>query len=741
MKSLKLVLLFCVLLFCKSHLLAQEFTTQELNNFKSQVKNLLEKGKNSKETDQYYQARKDFDDALKIAKDIKENKITGAVYYQIGLLLLEMEEYEEAELSFRKAIEKQELVDDKNSLAKSYDGLADNFLAQFRFDSSKKYYEIAKDLFKEAGNIDEELYTTLKKGIAHYKQDEFTYALEAFDNCIKNANQKKDLDILSAAYLYKGHIESRLINLDSGARTSYKGYMIAEDNNIIEVLKNSFIVISDIEALKGENEKAIYYLKKHIRYNDSLDAVKNTKLSTKKRLEFLSNNETEYQIEKIENFEELKNTKAINKVTTLLSIALITILSLFTISLYKNNTIRKKSNSELSKKNKELVIAKDKAEQATKAKANFLSTVTHELRTPLYAVTGLTNILLDEEPKKEQIHHLKSLKFSGDYLLTFINDILEVNKIEAQKVDVENQPFNLKQNIQNIISALNNAQTNNSVKISLDYDKDLPETFISDQVKLSQILINLIGNSIKFTKDGTIWVRVKKQSHKKLKYRLLFEVEDNGIGISQEKQDNIFESFSQGSVEINRKYGGTGLGLSIVKGLIDVLGGTINIESEIDKGTLFYFEIPMLKADKVEEQTAENYFRNISKKELDKINVLIVEDNKINQMITQKILSKMNISSSIVDNGEDAVIAAKQYKYNVILMDIHMPGISGIEATKQIRAFNKDLIIFALTAVTLDDKIKEFKETGFTNIISKPFKQDVFEKILYTELTKAKIID
>ena len=740
MKSLKLVFLFCVVLFT-SHALAQEYSNKELQNFKNQVNDLLEKGKESKKTDQYYQARKEFDDALKIARDLKENRLTGIVYYNIGSLLLEMEEYEEAELSFRKAIEKQELLNDKNSLAKSYDGLADTFLNQFRFDTSKKYYKIAEDLFNSAGNTDEQLYTTLKKGIAHYKQDEFTFALEAFDSCIAAANKKKDIDILSAAYLYKGHLEARLINLESGARTSYKGYMIAEDNNIVEVLKNSFLVISDIEELKGENVKANYYLKKHIRYNDSLNAIKSNKLSTKKRLEFLSNNETEYQIEKIENFEELKNTKAINKVTTLLSIALITILSLFTISLYKNNTIRKKSNSELSTKNKELIIAKDKAEQATKAKANFLSTVTHELRTPLYAVTGLTNILLDEEPKKEQLHHLKSLKFSGDYLLTFINDILEVNKIEAQKVELEKEPFNLKLMVENIISALNNAQVNNSVKINLDYSKDLPETFVSDQVKLSQIFINLIGNSIKFTKDGVIWVRIKKQSNTNNKYILGFEIEDNGIGISQEKQDNIFESFSQGSVEINRKYGGTGLGLSIVKGLVDVLGGTISLKSEIDKGTTFYFELPLTKIDKIEKQTAESYFKTISKKELDKICVLIVEDNKINQMITQKTLSKMNISSHIVDNGEDAVIHAKTNKYNVVLMDIHMPGISGVEATKQIREFDKDLIIFALTAVTLDDKIQEFNEVGFTNIISKPFKQEMFEKILYTELTKAKIID
>ena len=247
----------------------------------------------------------------------------------------------------------------------------------------------------------------------------------------------------------------------------------------------------------------------------------------------------------------------------------------------------------LHKKNAELIIAKEKAELASKTKANFLSTVTHELRTPLYAVTGLSNMLLEENPKPEQIQHLKSLKFSGDYLLTFINDILQINKIEANKVDIEPELFNLKKKINNIILALNNSALDNNTKLHFEYDKTLPENFIADQLKISQILINLIGNSIKFTKDGDIWIRVYKLNEENDIYNLRFEIEDNGIGISEEKQENMFESFSQGSIQINRKYGGTGLGLSIVKGLIEILKGKIYLKSELGKGSTFYFEIPL----------------------------------------------------------------------------------------------------------------------------------------------------
>ncbi|MCB0446276.1 MAG: response regulator, partial [Gelidibacter sp.] len=258
--------------------------------------------------------------------------------------------------------------------------------------------------------------------------------------------------------------------------------------------------------------------------------------------------------------------------------------------------------------------------------------------------------------------------------------------------------------------------------------------FIADQLKISQILINLIGNAIKFTKDGDIWVRVYKIDQKGDEYTLRFEIEDNGIGITKEKQDHMFESFSQGSIQINRKYGGTGLGLSIVKGLIEILKGKIYLKSELGKGSTFFFEIPLTYSAETIQKEQPKQFNNIDELDLNNIKILVVEDNKINQMITKKILNKMSLSCDIVDNGEEAVERVKQNRYDVVLMDIHMPGISGLEATKIIRTFDKELTIFALTAVTLEDKMHEFDEAGFDDIISKPFKQDDFEKKLYNAL-------
>jgi hypothetical protein len=345
-------------------------------------------------------------------------------------------------------------------------------------------------------------------------------------------------------------------------------------------------------------------------------------------------------------------------------------------------------------------------------------------------------MLLEENPKPDQIQHLKSLQFSGDYLLTFINDILQINKIEANKVELDPEIFNLKIKVENVIAALNNSAMDNNIIMHFEYDKKLPEVFDGDQLKISQILINLIGNSIKFTKDGDIWVKVTQLKKSNKIHSIRLEVEDNGIGITKEKQDNMFESFSQGSVQINRKYGGTGLGLSIVKGLVDILKGKIYLKSELGKGTSFFIELPLKESEKVVKVKKRDYSKDISNLDLKNVKILVVEDNKINQMITKKILNKMDLNCDVIDNGEDAVDMVKETSYDVVLMDIHMPGISGLEATKRIRSFDKELTIFALTAVTLEDKMQEFDEAGFDDIISKPFKQDDFEKKLYLTLSK-----
>ena len=361
---------------------------------------------------------------------------------------------------------------------------------------------------------------------------------------------------------------------------------------------------------------------------------------------------------------------------------------------------------------------------AMKAKASFLSTVTHELRTPLYAVTGLTHLLLDENPAEHQKEHLKSLKFSGEYLLNFINDILQINKIDAEKLETLNVEFKLKSVITDVIDTLHQKAKEQNSKIVLDYDSNIPIHITGDPVKFSQIIMNLIGNAIKFTENGQVDVIAKLKEKGDNKIKVYFEVRDNGIGISEEKQKNIFDSFEQGSVQINREYGGTGLGLAIVKSLLGLFNSTIELKSELNVGSSFFFELELDYQDTaIADITFEMAKEDFNFKGL---NILIVEDNKINQVITKKMLTKKEITCDIANNGFEAIDAAKEKKYDAILMDIHMPGMGGEEATIEIRKFNKEVPIIALTAISMDDSVESFYAAGCSDVVTKPFKPEVF---------------
>ncbi|OBQ55816.1 response regulator [Tamlana sp. s12] len=732
--------LYIIVLLLNTRVSAQIPIEQDPEIVQNNINYRISQSQTELENYHYYNAQKNLDEALELAEKVGNKKSVGVIYALKGRLQLIIQQEDKALKSLNKAIEIQRIINDNKNLGTSYKIYGDVYFSKQDYYAALDSYTAAKSKFQEENLYRELAETLLHEGKVYFQLRNYKKSRDVTEQALAISKNYDFYKTQSEALNNHAIIYSKLGNTEKAIVSALEGLNIANNHKYMDVTNDSYLIISDLYNSIGNYKLSRKYLKDHLKLSDSIRSLSRTYSSNSQETQYLLNEEIEKNNEIVEKLEKAEEDKNLGTLISILSVALITILSLLTLSLYKNNNIRLKTNTMLHKKNGELIIAKEKAELASKTKANFLSTVTHELRTPLYAVTGLSNMLLEEDPKPEQIPHLKSLKFSGDYLLTFINDILQINKIEANKVDIEPEPFNLKKKITNIILALNNSAEDNDIKIHFEYPHDLAENFIADQLKISQILINLIGNSIKFTKGGDIWIRVNKIAQNDKIYTLRFEIEDNGIGISQEKQDHMFESFSQGSIQINRKYGGTGLGLSIVKGLIDILKGKIYVNSELNKGTTFFFEIPLEHTTVEEALEGKSNYPEIDKSQLDlsTVKILVVEDNKINQMITRKILSKMELSCDVIDNGEEAVEMIRQNDYNIILMDIHMPGISGIEATKRIREFDKDLTIFALTAVTIEDKMQEFEDAGFTDIIPKPFKQDEFEKKLYNALASKK---
>ncbi|WP_295655577.1 ATP-binding protein [uncultured Mucilaginibacter sp.] len=382
----------------------------------------------------------------------------------------------------------------------------------------------------------------------------------------------------------------------------------------------------------------------------------------------------------------------------------------------------------------QLIESKEIAERAAMTKSQFLSTMSHEIRTPMNAVIGFTHLLLQMEPRPEQMEYLRLLKFSAENLLVLINDILDFSKIEAGKVEFEEADFSIKDLVSNIRLALLQKASEKDIQLKLLIDHDLPDVVKGDPVRLGQILTNLISNAVKFTKEGK--VTIVASLNKKLEgYTLIdFEVSDTGIGIAPEKIDHIFESFTQAAADTTRKFGGTGLGLTITKKLLELMGSEIKVKSELGKGSVFYFTLKIKNSPmKFMSNNPSNQLR-VETKSLKGVKLLIAEDNQINVILAKQYMKLWDVECDVAENGEIALTLVQTNDYDMVLMDLQMPELDGYQTTVAIRKLAgqkyQDLPIIALTASAMLDIKDQAFVVGMNDYISKPFNPDeLYRKI------------
>ncbi|KQC32890.1 sensor protein [Nonlabens sp. YIK11] len=630
----------------------------------------------------------------------------------------------------------------------------------------------------------------------------YTEALEIYKDIIPKLREQSLFYFESKATFNLAETNFEKGDYDSANEVVEQAISKASSYGFTGILLSCYYLKASIEKGLGNFEQAVIFLEKYQQLKESQSNDTNSLATSAASIDKVG--ELKKELLAKDQLIADQDTKLKGRgMQNILFFVLLTLMSLLTMSLFKNNKLRAKSNQTLEGKNSALMDERDRAQDAAKIKADFLSTITHELRTPMYAVTGLTHLLLETEPRHDQREHLETLQSSGEYLLSLIDNILDFNKLEANKVELEQIPFDLKKRVEDITTSLTNQAKDQGNSLSLEFDSRIPSRIKGDPVKMSQILINLVGNAIKFTKNGNVWIRVDQVKQVEDRCLIHFEVEDNGKGISEEKQQDIFNNFTQEGSSTTREYGGTGLGLAIVKNLVSLMGSQIVLDSKIGRGSIFsfdlWFELPdtnkfyedknlkiyeteteedypeykkpvrspktpkedktasIEKTEKIEPVTAEENKapqnqEDAAKKETQESSegknndviglkkatpieliskkILIVEDNKINQMITRKILEGKNFDCDIANNGIEALGKIKENTYDLVLMDIHMPGMDGKQCTREVRKFDRELPIIALTAVTLDESEKEFYEIGFDDIIPKPFKMDeFFEKI------------
>ncbi|MBL7922596.1 MAG: response regulator [Bacteroidia bacterium] len=370
------------------------------------------------------------------------------------------------------------------------------------------------------------------------------------------------------------------------------------------------------------------------------------------------------------------------------------------------------------------VEEKEMAEQSARFKQQFLANMSHEIRTPLNAVVGMTNLLLDKGPRDDQMRYLNAMRQASHNLLNIINDILDISKIEAGKILLEQIDFNLEETVDGVYQTLHLKAEEKKINLVYTLSPDVPKWVKGDPTRLTQILTNLTGNAIKFTpEEGRITIRVSKESGKDPVW-LKFEVEDTGIGISPDQIHKIFESFSQESSDTTRKFGGTGLGLTISKQLVELQGGTLQVSSTKGLGTTFWFLIPYAQGTEIIKDAKAGHLEFNRQ-----LTVLLAEDQPMNQMVAVDTLESLfpGIVIDVANNGQEALDHAGTKKYDLIFMDVHMPVKDGYSATREIRASagpNAATPILALTANAVREEIDKCLESGMNRHLAKPFDPD-----------------
>ena len=649
---------------------------------------------------------------------------------------------------------------DKILQAKAYVSLANTYQAIKDFASAKKYYNLALDKKTDdyfvnvaslngLGNIYSMDITTADEATSYFEKS-IVYTLEAgknehsfytYNNIAGMYLNFKDPD---KAYPYILEADTLLPNIDKedpiygllqqlnfaiynnqkGNHTFAlsnikKALEIGEEHSLTRELIDIYDFKSEIHQELGEYDAALESLRKHFYYKDlDFNEVKNLQIEQV---------EADFKVKEFQQKAEASELRT-NFITTM---GIGILLFLCTCFLVFYNYKRRLSFLALERNNKALLQAKNEAEHAHKLKSELLVNISHDLRTPLYGVVGITEMLI-ENPSiiKTNKGLLNALKFSGDHLKSVVNNILKINEVESNLLITKRTKVNVHSLLENIVHSLNYLADQQETKLILDITDEISTYYILDETNLTEVLLKLIDNALKNTKNGTVTLSVSLAEREKGIDHIAFKVSDTGTGISKENLAVIFDSFKQGNTEENTTYG-IGLGLPIVKSLMKVMGSKLSVTSEVEVGSQFSFMLACEVADNLDERAVVS--------ESESLEILVVEDNKINQLVTQKLISSLGHKCTIAVNGKEAIKEFACNDFDLILMDLNMPVMNGFKASEAITAQNKNIPIIALTALEISEVKERCHNVGIRDIINKPIDKEALEDVVRRNVHHTKI--
>ncbi|MFZ7118624.1 MAG: tetratricopeptide repeat protein [Bacteroidota bacterium] len=652
--------------------------------------------------------------------------------YSIGIVYNSQGEYNKAIPYFREAAALNEQINDSNKLADCINGIGNAYLGLEMYDSAFHYLNQSSAMYQKLSNISGTAYAAESIGSIYLKQGNFDMALKQFEfareNFEKSGSQNDlcyELTLIGDAYRKYGKINSAIIYMKMALQ-------IADSNRFQTLQLQTLNSLSELYAMKHDYQNAYLTFKQAAEIKDTINETKQQARLDEIKTKF----ETEQKDKMIE---ILNRDKAIEKSNAewqrqLKNIFIVGAVMLFLIllNLYNRFSLKKRAAQQLEQKNIIIAQEKERAERSEKFKQQFLANMSHEIRTPLNAIFGMTELLQETKQDEQSSKYLQVIKQSSESLLVIINDILDLSKIEAGKMEIEKTPFRFRETINHVYQTFSHKAASKELDLKFSVGENVPELIIADPFRITQVLINLVGNAIKFTERGFVIVSINQvrasQKHGLNYCDLLFEVSDSGIGLPAGQQEKIFESFQQTYAGNSRKYGGTGLGLTISQSLVQLMGGNIEVSSVENQGTIFSFTIEVEVADALAETNKSEQVPIQLIIDKDAFSVLLIEDNEFNQILVKDALSKKmrDIKLQIVGNGRDAIEILKNQKFNLILMDISMPEMDGYEITQIIRNELKESVgeipIVALTANVSQHEAEKCIAAGMNDYLSKPFK-------------------
>ncbi|HMG15123.1 MAG TPA: tetratricopeptide repeat protein, partial [Saprospiraceae bacterium] len=685
----------------------------------------------------YPEALKNLFAALKINEEIGNRQWASYNLGNIGDIYVRQGNYKDALAKYNESIKINKELNDKYGIALDYNGISDLFKAQGKFTEALNYLYLSIRILIE---IDEKLDLAVANngiGILLFKQGKYSQALKYCFKAIRICNDYGYKQALSETYLNIGKIYSSLNKPIEARNYLEKGLKIGKDLKSLELIKtayeslsnldNSFAISSQapIKQKKDYALKALLHYKLYINARDSLINTENSKKTVQTQMQY-DFNKKELLIKAEQEKKDVINNKELQRQKLVRNgfIGGFGIVLLFAGIFFRQRNKIKKGNEELQ-------IAKERAEQSERYEQQFLANMSHEIRTPMNAVMGMTNLLINKNPRADQLAYLDGIKNSSHNLLYIINDILDLSKIESGKIELEQIDFFLYDVIEQVKQTLDHKAEEKGLFFRGEIGHNVPEVVIGDPVRLNQVLINLVGNAIKFTEKGSITILVDNcqlpvaNEQQKVGASLKFSIIDTGIGIPKDKLQTVFESFKQAHSSDSRKYGGTGLGLTISKQYVELMGGTISIESQEGTGTTFSFIIN-LPLGSVENIQAQKSAEQIDGSILNGLKILLSDDNEYNRTVARdSLISVADVIIKDAVNGKEVIELLKKEDFDVVLMDVQMPIMDGYEATRYIRErmespMNKVPVI-ALTASVIKSDLDKCREAGMNDYVPKPF--------------------